>query len=69
MGKITHKNEKNNERKRSRSPHDRHQRSPSPVTLSNGKQRSTNTEIHQLAKAISRQKHSNENLIKNQFDF
>jgi len=64
----THKSEKKHERKRSRSPrrsrspNDRRHRSPTPPTLPSGKRRDVNSELHQLAKTLSRQTHAKENL-------
>jgi hypothetical protein len=66
----SHKNEKKHERKRSRSPrrsrspNDRRHRSPTPPTLPSGKRRDVNSELHQLAKTISRQTHSKESSSK-----
>ena len=55
----SHKSEKKHERKRSRSPlNDRRRRSPTPPTLSSGKRRDVNSELHQLAQTISRQRRS-----------
>jgi len=60
----SHKSDKKHEHKRSRSPHrnrspnDRRQRSPMiPPTLPSGKRRDVNSELHQLAKTLSRQTH------------
>jgi hypothetical protein len=55
----SHKSEKKDERKRSRSPiNDRRRRSPTPPTLPSGKRRDVNSELHQLAQTLNRQKHS-----------
>ncbi|CAF0925834.1 unnamed protein product [Rotaria sordida] len=53
----SHKNDKKHERKRSRSPINDHRRrrSPTPPTLSSGKRRDVNSELHQLAQTLSRQ--------------
>lgn len=65
----SHKSEKKHDRKRSRSPRrsrsptDRRHRSPPQApTLPSGKRRDVNSELHQLAKSISRQAQSKENL-------
>ncbi|CAF0737173.1 unnamed protein product [Rotaria sordida] len=58
----SHKSDKKHERKRSRSPIDRRHHLPAPPTLPSGKKRDVNSELHQLAKTISRQKESKENL-------
>ncbi len=68
----SHKSEKKQERKRSRSPHrarspnDRRPPPPPPPptapTLPSGKRRDVNSELHQLAKTLSRQPHPKENL-------
>jgi len=61
----SHKSEKKHDRKRSRSPRrsrsptDR-RRSPTPPTLPSGKRRDVNSELHQLAKTLSRQTHQKE---------
>jgi len=72
----SHKSEKKHERKesrstrRSRSPNDRRHHSPPPppppapappTTLPSGKRRDVNSELHQLAKTLSRQTHPKEN--------
>jgi len=69
----SHKSEKKHEHKRSRSPRrgpsptDRRHRPPTPppppppTTLASGKRRDVNSELHQLAKTISRQTHPKEN--------
>ena len=57
----SHKSEKKHDRKRSRSPrrsrspNERRHPSPTPPTLSSGKRRDVNSELHQLAKTMSRQ--------------
>ena len=61
-----HKSEKKHDRKRShtrsRSPRDRRRRSPSPLPLSNsGKKRDVNSELHQLAQSMNRNRHAKEN--------
>lgn len=62
----SHKSEKKHDRKdsrsprRSRSPKERRQRTPTPPTLASGKRRDVNSELHQLAKTISRQTNSKE---------
>lgn len=61
----SHKSDRKHERKRSRSPRrsrspigDRRRRTPTPPPLSSGKRRDVNSELHQLAQTISRQKSS-----------
>lgn len=64
----SHKNDKKHERKRSRSPrhsrspNNRRVRTPTPPVLPSGKKRDTNSELHQLAKSMNRQKQTNDNL-------
>jgi hypothetical protein len=65
--KIKKKNRKHERKRsrsprRSRSPNDRRHRSPTPPTLPSGKRRDVNSELHQLAKTLSRQTHAKENL-------
>ena len=53
----SHKSDKKHDRKRSRSPindRDRRRRSPTPPTLPSGKRRDVNSELHQLAQTLSR---------------
>jgi hypothetical protein len=55
----SHKNEKKHDRKRSRSPiNDRRRRSPTPPTLPSGKRRDVNSELHQLAQTLNRNRQS-----------
>jgi RNA-binding protein 39 len=55
----SHKSEKKHERKRSRSPiNDRRRRSPTPPTLPSGKRRDVNSELHQLAQTLNRDRQS-----------
>jgi hypothetical protein len=63
----SHKSDKKHERKRSRSPRrsrspvkERRHRSPTPTTLASGKRRDVNSELHQLAKTLSRHPHPKE---------
>jgi hypothetical protein len=64
----SHKSDRKHERKRSRSPrrsrspNERRRRSPTPPppTLPSGKRRDVNSELHQLAKTLSRQTHNKE---------
>jgi hypothetical protein len=55
----SHKSDKKHDRKRSRSPiNDRRRRSPTPPTLPSGKRRDVNSELHQLAQTLNRNRHS-----------
>jgi hypothetical protein len=56
----SHKSEKKTERQRSRSPvNDRRRRSPTPPPpLPSGKRRDVNSELHQLAQTLNRNRHS-----------
>jgi len=55
----SHKSDKKDERKRSRSPiNDRRRRSPTPPTLPSGKRRDVNSELHQLAQTLNRNRSS-----------
>jgi hypothetical protein len=58
----SHKSDKKHERKRSRSPNERRRRTPTPPTLPSGKRRDVNSELHQLAQTLNRNRHSKENL-------
>lgn len=66
----SHKSDKKHDRKRSRSPRrsrspvERRHRSPTPPVLPSGKRRDVNSELHQLAKTISREKQAKENSSK-----
>jgi len=53
----SHKSEKKRSRSRSK---DRRRRSPTPPTLLSGKRRDVNSELHQLAQTLSRNRHSKE---------
>jgi hypothetical protein len=55
----SHKSDKKTERKRSRSPIvDRRRRSPTPPTLPSGKRRDVNSELHQLAQTLNRNRNA-----------
>lgn len=54
-----HKSDRKHERKRSRSPiNDRRRRTPTPPTLPSGKRRDVNSELHQLAQTLNRNRNS-----------
>ncbi len=58
----SHKSEKKHDRKRSRSPiSDRRRRSPTPPTLLSGKRRDVNSELHQLAQTLNRNRDLKQN--------
>lgn len=63
----SHKSEKKHERKRSGSPRrsrsplkEKRPRTPPPTNLASGKRRDVNSELHQLAKTLSRQSNAKE---------